>query len=163
NGNVALDVARMLAKHPDDLLPTEIPSNVEAGLRASPLTDVHIFGRRGPMQVKFTPLELRELGEMSDVDMVVYEEDFDYDDAARAAIESNKQILVIDRIFRKWRDRDAATLTASRRLHLHFWARPVELVAGADGTVAAIRIERTEPDGAGGARGTGEIREIPVQ
>lgn len=60
NGNVALDVARMLAKHPEDLLPTEVPDNVYAGLQASPVTDVHVFGRRGPMQVKFTPLELRE-------------------------------------------------------------------------------------------------------
>ena len=70
NGNVALDVARMLAKHAEDLLPTEIPDNVYAGLAASPVTDVHVFGRRGPMQVKFTPLELRELGELRDVDMV---------------------------------------------------------------------------------------------
>jgi len=161
NGNVALDVARILAKHPDDLMPTEISANVEAGLRASPITDVHVFGRRGPMQVKFTPLELRELGEIPDVDLVVDEEDFDYDDAARAAIESNKQILVIDRIFRKWREEPQTG--SSRRLHLHFWARPVEVVAGPDGCVAALRVERTEADGAGGARGTGEIREYPVR
>jgi len=161
NGNVALDVARMLAKHPDDLLPTEIPGNVEAGLRASRITDVHVFGRRGPMQVKFTPLELRELGEIPDVDLVVDEEDFVYDDAARAAIESNKQILVIDRIFRKWREEPQTG--SSRRLHLHFWSRPAEILAGPDGRVAAIRIERTETDGAGGARGTGEFREVPVQ
>ena len=63
NGNVALDVARMLAKHADDLLVTEIPDNVYAGPQvAQPVTDVHVFGRRGPAQVKFTPLELRELG-----------------------------------------------------------------------------------------------------
>ncbi|HPM52121.1 MAG TPA: FAD-dependent oxidoreductase, partial [Rhodoglobus sp.] len=104
NGNVALDVARILAKHADDLLPTEIPANVYDGLKASPVTDVHVFGRRGPMQVKFTPLELRELGEIDDVDLVVYEEDFDYDEASKTAIETNKQIMVIDRIFRKWRD-----------------------------------------------------------
>ena len=48
NGNVALDVARMLAKHPEDLLPTEVPDNVYDGLVASPVTDVHVFGRRGP-------------------------------------------------------------------------------------------------------------------
>lgn len=161
NGNVALDVARMLAKHVEDLMPTEIPANVEAGLRASKVTDVHVFGRRGPMQVKFSPLELRELGEMRDVDMVINEEDFVYDEAARAAIASNKQILVIDRIFTKWRAEP--TTGASRRLHLHFWSKPLELVAGPDGKVAAIRYERTESDGAGGARGTGDIREIPVQ
>ncbi|MBX9717335.1 MAG: FAD-dependent oxidoreductase, partial [Microbacteriaceae bacterium] len=120
NGNVALDVARVLAKHPEDLLPTEIPDNVYQGLLASPVTDVHVFGRRGPMQVKFTPLELRELGELRDVDMVVHEEDFDYDEASRRAIETNKQITVIDRIFTQWRAREAGS--ASRRLHLHFYA-----------------------------------------
>jgi len=159
NGNVALDVARMLAKHADDLLPTEIPDNVYSTLKQSPVTDVHVFGRRGPMQVKFTPLELRELGEMRDVDMIVHEEDFDYDDASRAAIESNKQVLVIDRVFTKWRQREVGA--ASRRLHLHFYARPTEILG--DGAVTGFRWERTEPDGEGGVRGTGEFRELPVQ
>jgi ferredoxin--NADP+ reductase len=160
NGNVALDVARMLAKHADDLLPTEIPDNVYRRLKDSPVTDVHVFGRRGPMQVKFTPLELRELGELNDVDIVVHDEDFHHDDASKSAIESNKQIFVIDKIFRTWRE--APVGTASRRLHLHFFANPIEVV-GTDGAVSAFRYERTEPDGAGGVRGTGEIREIPVQ
>jgi ferredoxin--NADP+ reductase len=160
NGNVALDVARMLAKHADDLLPTEIPDNVYQTLKASPVTDVHVFGRRGPMQVKFTPLELRELGELRDVDMIVNEEDFDYDEASRAAIESNKQVLVIDRVFTQWRQREMGA--ASRRLHLHFFARSSE-VLGSDGRVTGFRWERTEPDGAGGVRGTGEFREIPIQ
>jgi ferredoxin--NADP+ reductase len=159
NGNVALDVARMLAKHADDLLPTEIPANVYDGLAASPVTDVHVFGRRGPMQVKFTPLELRELGELRDVDMIVHDEDFDYDEASRTAIETNKQVLVIDRVFGQWRKRE--TGAASRRLHMHFFAKPVE-VTGESG-VEGFRWERTEPDGAGGVRGTGEFRELPVQ
>ncbi|MCT7061974.1 hypothetical protein M1189_23440, partial [Salmonella enterica subsp. enterica serovar Oranienburg] len=77
-------------------LPTEVPGNVYEILEASPVTDVHVFGRRGPAQVKFTPLELRELGELRDVDMVVYDEDFDYDEASLAAIASNKQVKVID-------------------------------------------------------------------
>jgi ferredoxin--NADP+ reductase len=161
NGNVALDVARMLVKHPVDLLPTEVPDNVYEGLLASPVTDVHVFGRRGPMQVKFTPLELRELGELRDVDMIVHEEDFEYDEASRRAIESNKQITVIDRIFTQWRQRE--TGQASRRLHLHFYAKPLEVVKDAEGRVSAFRYERTEPDGQGGVRGTGEIREVAVQ
>lgn len=159
NGNVALDVARMLAKHPRDLLPTEIPGNVVDGLAASPVTDVHVFGRRGPAQVKFTPLELRELGELPDVDMMLYDEDFAYDEAAKTAIATNKQVLVIDRVLQQWRTRSVGA--ASRRLHLHFWARPTEILG--DGRVEAIRWERTETDGAGGARGTGEFRELPVQ
>ncbi|MCS0499721.1 FAD-dependent oxidoreductase [Protaetiibacter mangrovi] len=160
NGNVALDVARILAKHPEDLLPTEIPDNVFEGLKASPVTDVHVFGRRGPMQVKFTPLELRELGELRDVDMIVYDEDFDYDEASKRAIESNKQVLVIDKVLGQWRQREVGQ--ASRRLHLHFYAKPLEVVGDEHG-ITAFRYERTEPDGQGGVRGTGEIREVPVQ
>ena len=159
NGNVALDVARMLAKHADDLLPTEIPDNVYAGLKQSPVTDVHVFGRRGPAQVKFSPLELREMGELNDVDMIVYDEDFDYDEASKAAIASNKQVMVIDRVLNQWRDR--ATGAASRRIHLHFYASPIEVTG--EGVVETFRFERTRPDGAGGVAGTGEIRELRIQ
>ena len=165
NGNVALDVARMLAKHAEDLLSTEIPDNIHAGLEASKVTDVHVFGRRGPAQVKFTPLELRELGELRDVDMVVYDEDFDYDEASLAAVASNKQVKVIDRILQQWRTRPSANNAggeASRRVHLHFWARPVEIKKDADGNVAAIVYERTQSDGSGGVKGTGELREVAI-
>lgn len=155
NGNVALDVARMLAKHADDLLPTEIPDNVYQGLKASPVTDVHVFGRRGPAQVKFSPLELRELGELRDVDMILADEDFDYDEASKNAIATNKQVMVIDKVLNQWRQREVGQ--ASRRLHLHFYANPVSY----DGQT--FRYERTEPDGEGGVRGTGEIREVASQ
>jgi len=166
NGNVALDISRMLAKHAIDLLPTEVPDNVYRILEQSPVTDVHVFGRRGPAQVKFTPLELRELGELRDVDMVVYDEDFDYDEASKAAIASNKQVMVIDRVLQSWRQRPSANNaggTASRRLHLHFWAKPVEVKTDADGRVSAFVYERTRPDGQGGVVGTGELREVEVQ
>ncbi|MFT4306195.1 MAG: FAD-dependent oxidoreductase [Microbacterium sp.] len=165
NGNVALDISRILAKHAIDLLPTEVPDNVYRGLAASAVTDVHVFGRRGPAQVKFTPLELRELGELRDVDMVVYDEDFDYDEASLAAIASNKQVKVIDRVLQQWRTRPGvnnAGGSASRRLHLHFWARPVEVTTDARGRVAALVYERTRPDAEGGVVGTGELREVPI-
>ncbi len=161
NGNVALDSARILAKHVEDLMVTEIPANVAEGLAASPVTDVHVFGRRGPTSVKFTPLELRELGELRDVDMIVYDEDFDYDDAAKAAVAGNKQVFVIDKVLQQWRQREVGQ--ASRRLHLHFFAKPLEFVDDGTGRVGAIRYERTKSDGAGGVVGTGEIRELPVQ
>ena len=164
NGNVALDVARMLAKHPKDLLSTEVPQNVVEGLETSPVTDVHVFGRRGPAQVKFTPLELRELGEVPDVDVIVYEDDFDRDPAAAELAKTNKQLMVIGRIMGKWRGE--RELSASRRLHLHFYSKPDAVLTeeGPDGErVRAIRIERTEPDAEGGVRGTGEFVEYPVQ
>ena len=161
NGNVALDVARMLIKHPDDLLPTEIPDNVYHGLKASPITDVHVFGRRGPAQAKFSPLELRELGELRDVDMMVADEDFEIDEASQHAIDTNKQVFVLMKVMNEWRTRE--TGNASRRLHMHFYAAPRELVVDDEGAIMAIRYERTAPDGKGGFAGTGEMREIAIQ
>jgi len=78
NGNVALDVARMLIKVPEQLLSTDIPAHVFEALKKSPVTDVHVFGRRGPAQVKFTPLELREATALEGVDTIVHDEDFQY-------------------------------------------------------------------------------------
>ncbi|NBX22816.1 MAG: pyridine nucleotide-disulfide oxidoreductase [Microbacteriaceae bacterium] len=161
NGNVALDVARMLIKHPDDLLPTEIPDNVYQGLKSSPITDVHVFGRRGPAQAKFSPLELRELGELRDVDMIVADEDFEIDEASQNAIDTNKQVFVLMKVMNEWRSRTVGG--ASRRLHMHFYAAPRELVVDDAGAVSAIRYERTAPDGKGGFADTGEMREIPIQ
>jgi len=161
NGNVALDAARMLIKHPEDLLSTEIPDNVFQGLTASPITDVHVFGRRGPAQAKFSPLELRELGELRDVDMMVADEDFEIDEASQQAIDTNKQVFVLMKVMNEWRTREVGN--ASRRLHLHFYAAPRELVVDNEGAVSAIRYERTAPDGKGGFAGTGEMREIPIQ
>lgn len=156
NGNVALDVARVLAKHAVDLRPTEIPDNVLAGLEASAVTDVHVFGRRGPADIKFTPIELRELGEVPNVDIVVHDEDFAHADPAHAP---NNQLKVMLRILNGWRTRESTG--ANRRLHLHFYHSPVEVLG--EGRVEGVRFERTEPTGEGGVRGTGEFREIAVQ
>lgn len=156
NGNVALDVARVLAKHAVDLRSTEIADNVLAGLASSAVTDVHVFGRRGPGEIKFTPIELRELGEVPDVDIVVHDEDFADADPAQA---SNNQLKVMLRILNGWRERESTG--ASRRLHLHFYHSPVEVLG--DGRVEAVRFERTETVGGGGVRGTGELRDVAVQ
>ena len=172
NGNVALDVARMLSKHADDLLVSEIPDNVYAGLKSSPVTDVHVFGRRGPAQVKFTPLELRELSHSKDVDIILYAEDFEFDAESDRQIQGNNQTRTMVGTLTNWiagQPEDLSELTASRRLHLHFLHSPVEVYgdntgeAGAPGRVAGIKFERTELDGTGRARGTGEIVDYPVQ
>ncbi|MGO2141523.1 MAG: FAD-dependent oxidoreductase [Leucobacter sp.] len=168
NGNVALDISRMLIKHADDLLPTEIPDNVYQGLKANPIEELHLFGRRGPKYVKFTPLELRELGEVRDVDMVIDERDFEHADPyADEVLAKNKQVTVMTRIMDKWRDeqraREAGEVEpSSRRLHMHFWSKPVEVVVE-DGRVAGLKIERTRPDGEGGVIDTGEFEVIPMQ
>lgn len=156
NGNVALDVARVLAKHAVDLRTTEVPDNVLAGLESSSVTDVHVFGRRGPADIKFTPIELRELGEVRDVDIVLHDEDFDGVDPASA---STNQLKVMLRTLESWRGRPAGT--ASRRLHLHFWHAPVSVEG--EGRVEGIRFERTRTDADGALVRTGEFRDYAVQ
>lgn len=170
NGNVALDVARVLSKHAEDLLSTEIPDNVYAGLKASPATDVRVFGRRGPAQVKFTPLELRELSHSRDVDIVLSEEDFEFDEASDEAIRSDNQIKTMVNTLTNWLvEQEERTEEASKRLHLHFLHQPVEILEGQhdDGTgtgkVAGIRFERMELDGTGNVTGTGEHIDYQVQ
>ncbi|MFP7706722.1 FAD-dependent oxidoreductase [Trueperella sp. LYQ141] len=160
-GNVALDVARILAKQPDDLMSTEIPHNVEAGLRQSPITDVHVFGRRGPAQVKFTPMELRELGHVPDVDIIVYPEDFDYDDGSQAAMENSKMTRQVVEQLTEWVFQEEEDMTASRRIHIHLLQQPVEILG--EDHVSGIRMERTELCGDETVRGTGEYIDYPVQ
>lgn len=160
-GNVALDVARVLAKHADDLLPTEIPSNVHDGLKRSPVTDVHVFARRGPAQAKFSSLELRELGHVPDVDVVVDVEDFDLDEGSLAAVEASNQTRQVVRTLTDWAMREEPG-TASRRIHLHFLHAPAE-VLGEDGRVVGLRTERTELTGDGTVRGTGVFHDWDVQ
>lgn len=161
-GNVALDVARILAKHADDLLPTEIPANVYDILSSSPVTDVHVFARRGPAQVKFSPLELRELGHVPDVDIVVYPEDFDFDEGSMEAVEASNQTKQVVKTLTDWTLVEPSTQKASRRIHLHFLHAPAE-ITGADGRVAGVRTERTALQGDGTVKGTGEFHDWPVQ
>jgi ferredoxin--NADP+ reductase len=161
-GNVALDVSRMLSKHAGDLLPTEVPPNVYEILARNPVTDVHLFARRGPAQVKFSPLELRELGHVPDVDIVVYPEDFDFDAGSMAAIHSSNQTKQVVTTLTDWTLKEPEDRHASRRIHLHFLHRPVA-VLGEAGRVVGLRTERTALNGDGNATGTGQMTDWPVQ
>jgi ferredoxin--NADP+ reductase len=162
-GNVGLDVARMLSKTADELLVTEIPDNVYSGLAASPVREVHVFARRGPAQAKFTPLELRELDHSPNVEVLVNPEDIEYDEGSVAAINSDNQTKLVVRELERYAMRTAEHGEGERprKLWLHFFESPVEIVG--DGKVEAFRTERTELDGSGGVRGTGEVRDWPVQ
>ncbi|SDX34076.1 ferredoxin--NADP+ reductase [Amycolatopsis xylanica] len=159
-GNVALDVARILAKTADELLSTDIPQNVYDGLKASPVTDVHVFGRRGPAQAKFTPLELRELDHSPNVEVIVHAEDMEFDEGSIAALRASKQVDMIVKTLQDWAIRDQGD--RPKRLHLHFFHSPAE-VLGEDGKVVGLRTERTEYTGDGNVRGTGEFHDWDVQ
>ena len=160
NGNVALDVARVLAKPASLMLETDIPANVYKGLASSKATDIHVFGRRGPAQVKFSPLELREAVHIEGVDTIVHDEDFQYDEGSKNAIDSNNQTRVMVKTLEDLRGKE--TTGAPRRLHLHFFSSPVE-VLGTEGKVSGIKIERTELDGTGNVKPNGEFRQFPIQ
>jgi ferredoxin--NADP+ reductase len=159
-GNVALDVARVLAKTGDELLPTEIPPNVYSGLKANKALEVHVFGRRGPAQAKFTPLELRELDHSPNIEVIVAPEDIDYDEGSEAARRHSKQVDMVCNTLEQWAIRDVGN--RPHKLFLHFFESPAEIV-GEDGSVVGLRTERTQLDGTGNVKGTGEFRDWDVQ
>ena len=159
-GNVGLDVARILAKTGDELHVTEIPDNVYESLRTNKAREVHVFGRRGPAQAKFTPLEIRELGQADDVDIVVYPEDFEFDEGSMEAIRTSNQVKQVTKTLTDFTLREDTG--AKRRLHLHFLEAPVEIVGDEETGVTALRTERQELDGSGGVNGTGKTTDWPM-
>jgi ferredoxin--NADP+ reductase len=158
-GNVALDVARMLAKPADEQLTTEIPDNVYQGLSLNEATDVHVFARRGPAQLKFTPMEFRELSHSPSVDVIVEPEGFEIDEAGQAAINASKSTKLVVNTLLKYLDTEPTG--APHRIHIHLCQAPVE-VLGED-AVTGLRTERTEFVGDGNVRGTGETIDWDVQ
>ena len=159
-GNVAVDVARMLARGTAELSGTDIPQAALAALAASGVTDIHMVGRRGPSQARFTTKELRELGGLPDTEVTVDPAELALDpdsldpSALPAAQRRNVETL------RGWAALPPSG--AARRIHLRFFLRPVELLADA-GRVGAVRFERTAPDGRGGVLGTGQLVDIEAQ
>src|SRR5215468_6608545 len=90
NGNVAIDVARILARTDDELAPTDITEQSTAALVASEIREIVMLGRRGPAQAAFTPPELKELGELGGADVIVDPADLELDPASEAALEADR-------------------------------------------------------------------------
>ena len=159
-GNVALDISRILAKTANELHTTEIPDNVYQTLKTNQATHIHIFGRRGPAQAKFTPLELKELDHSPSINVVVDPEDIDYDEASIAARRTSKSQDLVCQTLEQYAMRDPKD--APHTLHIHLFENPVEIL-GEDGNVVGLRTERMELDGTGHVQGTGKFTEWPVQ
>ncbi|MCI0688599.1 MAG: FAD-dependent oxidoreductase [Sporichthyaceae bacterium] len=158
-GNVAVDVARILAKTADDLRPTDLPDHVLAVLERSRVEDVYVIGRRGPAQAKFTTLELRELGEVENIDVLVDPADLELDEVSRKVVESEPMMRRNLEVMTEWAHR--VPRGRPRRLHLRFLLRPVEIL-GPD-RVTGLVVERTKLDPTGHAIGTGELSTIETQ
>src|ERR687883_572672 len=87
NGNVALDVARMLALTREELEPTDTTDPAIEAIGSSTVSEIVIVGRRGPAQASFTTPELQELGELAGADVAVDPPDLELDPASEAALE----------------------------------------------------------------------------
>lgn len=157
-GNVAIDVARILVKTPEELAGTDMPQHVLDTLASTSITDVHILGRRGPAQATFTTKELRELGELADADIIVDPDELVLDDASQALVNSDKAVARNLAVVQEWSTR--APTGRRRRIHLRFLARPVAIEG--DGRVVQVLVERTRLDGSGQVQGTGDISAIPA-
>lgn len=172
-GNVAVDVARILARGADELRATDVPRAALGALAGSRVREVHIAGRRGPSQARFTTKELRELGALPGARIVVDPAELAMD-PAYAAQEGLPLPAVVRRnleVLRGWSAEAEPAVPvhghpsasdAVRRIRLRFFLRPVELLERG-GRVAGVRFARTAPDGAGGVQDTGGYEDVEAQ
>ncbi|WP_028709576.1 FAD-dependent oxidoreductase [Propionicicella superfundia] len=144
-GNVAVDVARILLKDPAELSATDMPDAVLAELRTARIEDVWLVGRRGPEHASFTTPELRELLHTAGDGVSVTGCDLGAIDTDALDRRARANVAAIADAA------DIRSLTASRRLHLVFWHRPVEILG--DRHVEAVRLEPADGPGAGAADG----------
>ncbi|MGW2742241.1 FAD-dependent oxidoreductase [Streptomyces sp. NPDC001450] len=159
-GNVAVDVTRMLVRGAGELRPTDMPQAALDALAQSGVAEVHMVGRRGPSQARFTTKELRELGALPDTEVILdpaeLEMDSGYVDPAALPAVQRRNVEAL----RGWAA--APARQAARRIRMRFFLRPVELLADG-GRVGAVRFERTAPDGRGGITGTGRYEDVAAQ
>lgn len=156
-GNVAVDVVRILAKTAQELRDTDVPEHVIEALSRSRVKRVHMIGRRGPAQAKFTTKEARELGELANAGIHVSPADMDLDPASAALAESDRHVRGNVKVLNTW---TAEPPARPRRIDVRFWRAPVEII-GTD-RVEGLRLERTRLDETGRVTGTGEFDTLPV-
>jgi ferredoxin/flavodoxin---NADP+ reductase len=163
NGNVAIDVARMLVLAPTELAPTDTADHALEVLAESRVKEVVIVGRRGPAQAAFTNPELLELGELSDADVIVEQAELDralavHDSGAEENITSRRNVEIL----RSYADRPPAG--RAKRIVLRFLLSPTALAPDADGRLGAVELAHNElvADGEGRlrAQATGERETI---
>jgi ferredoxin--NADP+ reductase len=150
NGNVAIDVARMLVLAPAELAPTDTADHALEVLAESRVSEVVIVGRRGPAQAAFTNPELLELGELADADVIVDPAELDralavHDSGAEENITSRRNVEIL----RSYAERPPAGHI--KRIVLRFLLSPISLIPDEHGRLGAVELVRNElvfaPDG----------------
>lgn len=167
-GNVAVDVARILGRNPEDLASTDISDEALARLRASRIRDVYFIVRRGPVQAKWSPAELKELAHLEGVDLVVDPRELELDPGSVEELAGDPQAQKSMEILRAVAQRGPTG--AGRRIHLRFLVSPVAIEGegegeGGGGHVTGLCLERNRLTGEPGAlvaTGTGERSTLPV-
>jgi ferredoxin/flavodoxin---NADP+ reductase len=162
NGNVATDVARMLALTEEELRETDTADHAIEALAGNPIREIVILGRRGPVQAAFTNPELRELGEMKDADIVVDPAELELDELSRAYLDSEDADITTRKNIEILTEFSNKPIEGKpRRIVLRFLRSPVEIQG--DGRVEKLivgRNELVERDGSLRASDTGDREEL---
>ncbi|HEX3455431.1 MAG TPA: FAD-dependent oxidoreductase, partial [Gaiellaceae bacterium] len=156
NGNVAIDVARMLALIAEELGPTDTTDEAIAAIAGSGLREILMLGRRGPVQGAFTTPELIELGELAGTDVVVDPGELVLDPASEAELEAGTPIQRRNMdVLRGFAEREPTG--KPRTLRLRFRVSPVAILG--DDRVEAIEVVHNElvPDG------RGSVKAVPTE
>jgi len=154
-GNVAMDVARILAKSPEELATTDIADHALQALKQSRVKDIYVLGRRGPAQAKFTNPEIKEFGHLQVADPVVRAAELELDPQSAAECEADRLTKQNVEILRSYIERGNGS--KARRVHFRFLVSPVEITGA--GKVEKVRIERNKLE-AGNAVGSGEFETV---
>ena len=162
NGNVALDVARMLALDDAELRRTDIADHAIELLDQSGIKEIVVLGRRGPAQAAYTNPEVKELGELEEADVIVDPDEIELDPASKAWIESDeadKTARVNVEIVREYASRQPAG--KPKKVVLRFLSSPIEINGGSKVESIVIgRNELVEENGNLKAKDTGEREEL---
>jgi len=153
-GNVAIDVARILCRTPDELRATDIADHALAALSASRIREVWLVGRRGPLQAAFSNPEIKELGELADATASTVGDEVRLDAASQQALDRAPERALGRKVEILQSFADRHDPSRSRRLVIRFLLSPVGLLGDERGAVRAVRLARNvlEVDGSGALR-----------
>ncbi|ARA91894.1 NADP oxidoreductase [Rhodothermaceae bacterium RA] len=140
-GNVAIDVARILCRTPEELERTDIADYALDALRASRVREVFILGRRGPAQAKFTNAEIKELGELDGADVRVPPDEAELDPLSAAELENApRPVMTNVEIVQDYARRPLSG--KPKRLTIRFLVSPVEVLDDGTGHVGGLKLVR---------------------
>jgi ferredoxin--NADP+ reductase len=159
NGNVAIDVARMLVLHPDELSPTDTADHAIEVLSESKIEEVVLLGRRGPAQAAFTNPELRELADLQRAGVEVDATDLELDPHSAKWLEEEADITARKNVEILAQYAATGPKDASHRVILRFLRSPVEILGeGEHGPVTGVRVAINEIQ----AREDGSLGAVPT-